>query len=165
MIDDDENLLWKLVFLLQTKQNCRDSLVWHKYAPGLECVHRRGCAMKVSERRTYKGALSAKVGKITSYRNQNGHGLFVEHVPKGGYWHAEVGYDINNEKPFNKPDKTELEFLLKKVFGGSFSEYSCVPGRRIIKLARRTYCDLLARDLCRKIRRSLPPSAKRTSGI
>lgn len=141
-INEYGSLLWENIFQFQRKHGRTESLVWHKYAPGLACVHRRGCAEQKPEGKTYRGAITALAGKITSYRNQNGHGLIVEHAPQEGRWHAEVRYDLDSRKEFTGQDKVDLIEHLRGVFS-EFSEHSCSRGGRIGRLALTCLCDIL----------------------
>lgn len=109
MIDDSMDLVWETVFVFPSKQGRRESVVWRKYAPKIDDVHVLGCRFQ-NESRRYRGATTARCGDITSYRNKNGHGLTIEHVPAEGRWHAEICCGVSG------PDRVDLIGHLKSVF-------------------------------------------------
>jgi hypothetical protein len=109
MIDDSMDLVWETVFVFPSKQGRRESVVWRKYAPKIDDVHALGCRFQ-SESRAYRGAITARCGDITLYRNKNGYRLTIEHAPAEGIWHAEISCDASG------PDRVDLISHLKLVF-------------------------------------------------
>lgn len=115
----DDSFIWGAVF--EFPGNLYESVVWSKYAPSADDVHKHGhqLAAKVQTRRpdaAYVGYLEAIVGDVRSYRSAKEHGFKVEHYPEEGEHHAGVAYDQNEAQTFTSLEKNELKLALKKIF-------------------------------------------------
>jgi hypothetical protein len=123
MYHDSMGLIWKQVFQFPGGQH--ESLVWRKYAPTVEDVHRLGCQRESEKRETkpdmrYSGFISSTAGAIRGIRTQRGHGFALMHIPEEGLHHIGVFYapDGGASPTSLKPgDKGELKLALGQVFG------------------------------------------------
>jgi len=105
-----------------------ESLVWHRYAAGLDGIHRMGCERQTELRqrqlsagrnadKTYVGAATARAVDITQYRNPNGHGFSLCHEPAEGIHHVHVCYDsVPGSQPMTRGDKGEIKLKLAEIF-------------------------------------------------
>jgi hypothetical protein len=112
------DLVWDNVFMFPSKDGNCESVVWRKYAPELQDVHKLGCDKQRRDREagknsTYFGALTAQVGAIREIRSKTGARFRVEHVPEPLH-HAHISYQ--HDAPLTKPDKTELKKLIRDTF-------------------------------------------------
>jgi hypothetical protein len=129
----EEKLLWKAVFEFPTNKETgrphRESVVWNKYAPTYNDVHRIGCEIQsvIRTRRPeaeYRGLIKAIAGSVRAARTVRGHGFIVEHAPEEGLHHAEVGIDPAPNTQILPADKEELRLALEKIFSALFP-HSC----------------------------------------
>jgi hypothetical protein len=98
-----------------------ESLVWRKYAPTLDAVHKLGCGRQQEKRATkpnwtYEGAITTHVAAIRSIQTKDGHGFSVVHAPDEGIWHAHVCYRKQDGQEFNRVHKMDLKEHLRGVF-------------------------------------------------
>ena len=134
MTTEEHELIWHTVF--EFPKGRPESVVWRKYLPDIQHVHREGClreacANKRNEERgkdliRYEGAISAQVGRIRSIRSSNSFGFAVAHDPSDGQpiYHAHIAYAADADRPLTKQDKIELKTLLRAVFS-DLSAHSC----------------------------------------
>jgi hypothetical protein len=121
-----KELHWPNVFQFQRKYSFRESLVWRQYASEDQDVHWLGEQQEKRKRENatqqgknntnikYKGFISAKTEHIRAISTTNGYRFFVEHVPKEGRYHAEVGYASADATP--PAEKADLKMRLKNTF-------------------------------------------------
>ncbi|CAN7779848.1 hypothetical protein LJR084_008128 [Variovorax sp. LjRoot84] len=128
-VSADDELKWECVFEFPAGQP--ESVVWRKYKPAIDDVHRSGCERQKTKRVdkpawTYKGAISSAVGSIRAIRNARGHGFQVLHEPSEGQEHAEVAYLVGGDA-LQKNDKTELKSMLRDAFADQ-DPHDCSEG-------------------------------------
>jgi hypothetical protein len=119
MYEAYEGLIWQVVFEFP-KSTC-ESVVWRRYAPGVEDVHTIGKDIEEQKKLRrpdvrYVGFISAHVGDVRSIRTANGHSFTVMHEPSEGRHHAHVCYNSACERDLTKNDKNELKMMLRKTF-------------------------------------------------
>jgi len=130
MYDGAGDLLWENVF--QFPGGKPESVVWSRYAPAADEVHRIGCAREEAVRRRnpgmrYVGFLPSTAGAVRSIGTRAGHGFSVVHEPAEGMYHAHIHYRPNNGRPanqLNRGEKNELKLALRQVFLG-LQPHSC----------------------------------------
>jgi hypothetical protein len=114
------DLIWECVFMFKKERECRESVVWRRYAATLTDVHELGCAKQTTDRNsgkvncTYFGALTANVDQIRRLRSKTGARFQVLHAPQEGIHHAEVSY--LHDRQLTKNDKAELKHGIKNTF-------------------------------------------------
>jgi hypothetical protein len=126
----DRELVWENVFMFQSKNSFKESIVWRRYAPTIEQVHALGCSkqyndQEIGKKTIYIGALTANAGSILGLKSKNGFQYAIVHDPSDGQGihHAHVQFDISCGEP-GKNDKLELKVLLKDVFS-QIENHSC----------------------------------------
>lgn len=130
MYEETKGLIWDVIFQF-SKGKC-ESVVWARYAPAPDDVHRLGCKREAEKRhshpeRRYTGFISSTAGAIRSIKTSGGHGFSLRHAPEEGRHHAEVCYAPASQDGYNslkKSDKADLKASLKKVFS-ELVEHSC----------------------------------------
>jgi hypothetical protein len=120
MYNDVKDLIWENVF--QFLEGQPESVVWGKYAPTPDDVHRIGCEREANTRERkpqmrYVGYLPSTAGVIRDIKTRPGHGFSVIHAPLEGIHHAEIAYRATADRKLTKGEKTELKFALRQVFG------------------------------------------------
>lgn len=123
MYDDAKGLIWHLVFQFPESQD--ESVVWSKYAPSDERVHKLGREREVRYRLTkpdrhYVGFISSTAGAVRDIRTVAGHGFAVWHQPEEGLYHAGIAYlpaDGRKIHQLNRNEKNELKLALRLAFG------------------------------------------------
>lgn len=120
MYNDSRQMLWEGVFQFPGGQS--ESVIWQKYAPSKEDVHRIGCEREATKRATkpnfrYIGFISAVAGAIDGVRTRPGHGFALSHEPEERLYHAAISYRPADDRPLTKNEKSELKLALRKVFG------------------------------------------------
>jgi hypothetical protein len=119
-MDNRSELIWENVFEFPKEQG--ESVIWSKYAPTADDVHKVGCEREATKRETkpemrYSGFIPALVRTIRAIRTIRGHGFQVRHEPDQGDHHAEIIYVPADQLELKKADKLELKFALKGAFG------------------------------------------------
>jgi hypothetical protein len=120
MYDDAREMIWENIF--QFPRGEPESVVWGKYAPTTDDIHRIGCERETRTRQRtrdmrYTGFISSTVSAVRAIRTRPGHGFSVTHGPQEGIHHAEVSYLPGGRVALKKSEKTELKFALRQVFG------------------------------------------------
>ena len=131
-ITDGGELLWQHIFLFSSGV---ESVVWRRYCPTIEEVHRLGCANQDAKRAlgraaTYKGAITSVVEQIRALKSAKGHGFRVEHRPENdqGIHHAEIELAFNAGLAEGaKPPKSEVSELKRMIHGiwGQLEAHEC----------------------------------------
>lgn len=127
MYDDAKEMIWGVVF--QFPRGEPESVVWCKYAPTADDVHRIGCDRESTTReRTpdvrYVGFITSAARAIRRITTRSGHGFSVNHAPAEGIHHAEISYRSKDGAGLKKSEKSELKFSLRQVFG-ALVPHSC----------------------------------------
>jgi hypothetical protein len=91
MYDFHDQLMWQVIF--EFSKGACESVVWRRYAPGSEDVHRIGEEVESQKKSRrpdvrYVGFISANVGGVRSIVTANGHGFVVVHEPDEGVYHG-----------------------------------------------------------------------------
>ncbi|HEX3524098.1 MAG TPA: hypothetical protein VHT52_18665 [Stellaceae bacterium] len=123
MYTDSKSMIWEIIF--QFPGGEPESVVWGKYAPTPEDVHRLGSERqaRVRERNPdmrYLGFIPSTAGVIRAIMTRNGHSFSVCHAPEEGIHHAEISYKPGaNLRPdqLKRSEKNELKLALRKAFG------------------------------------------------
>ena len=118
MYDDSIGLIWDQIFQFPSGEP--ESVVWSKYAPTPEDVHRLGIERekRARERRPemrYIGFIPSTAGVIRAICTSRGHGFSVVHAPREGIHHAEISYRPAGE--LKRSERNELKLSLRKAFG------------------------------------------------
>lgn len=124
-------LSWPNVFVFQTSNNNRESLVWRKYKPSIDSVHDIGLAMQDVRESTgrnhkYLGFATSEVGRVRGYSGANNtHQLEVTHEPEDGQGqeHSEVGIVTVDDSEIRKQDKIDIRSYLKRIFSPNSDLY------------------------------------------
>jgi hypothetical protein len=126
MYVDSKELIWGQVFQFPSNAPA-ESVVWGKYAPTPEDVHRLGLEREkgVHERKPgtgmrYVGFIPSTAGAVRAICTRPGHGFSVVHEPREGIHHAEISYKPAGERcldQLRKNEKNELKLALRKAFG------------------------------------------------
>ena len=120
MYNESRGMLWEAVF--QFPKELSESVIWQKYAPTTEDVHRIGCEREATKRQMkpkirYVGFISAVARAIRGIRTRHGHGFALSHEPEEGVYHAAISYRPADARLLTKNEKSELKLALRKVFG------------------------------------------------
>ena len=123
MYDDAKHMIWENIF--QFAGGRPESVVWGKYAPTPEDVHRFGRAREAKTRERnpdmrYVGFISSTAGVIRAIATRPGHGFLVAHAPSEGIHHAEISYKpAADQRPdqLKRNEKNELKLALRRAFG------------------------------------------------
>ena len=123
MYSDAKGMIWENIF--QFPGAAPESVVWGKYAPRAEDVHRIGCDRETKTRERnpsmrYAGFISSTAGAVRAISTRPGHGFSVVHAPAEGIYHAEISYNPSADRrvdQLNRGEKNELKLALRKVFG------------------------------------------------
>jgi hypothetical protein len=120
MYNESKGMLCEAVF--QFPKGLSESVIWRKYAPTTEDVHRIGCEREATKHQTkpktrYVGFISAVARAIRGIRTRHGHGFALSHEPEEGVYHAAISYRPADDRPLSKNEKNELKLALRKVFG------------------------------------------------
>jgi hypothetical protein len=116
-------MIWENIF--QFPRGEPESVIWGKYAPTSEDVHRLGFEREATTRERnsdmrYVGFISSNAGAIRAISTRKGHGFSLCHAPTQGLQHAEISYkpaaglSLNE---VNRSEKNELKLALRKIFG------------------------------------------------
>ncbi|HEV7911377.1 MAG TPA: hypothetical protein VGP28_09915 [Methylocella sp.] len=127
MYNDAKEMIWQNVFLFP--QGEPESVVWGKYAPTADDVHRSGCNREATTRKRnpdmrYVGFISSTAGTVRAIRTRPGHGFSVVHEPTEGIHHAMVSYLSAAGTALKPSEKSELKFALSQAFG-ALVPHSC----------------------------------------
>lgn len=123
MYQATRGLIWDEVFQFPGGEH--ESLVWEKYAPTANHVHRLGCEREAAKRSAkpdfrYCGFIPSTAGSIRAVKTPTGHGFALRHMPGEGRHHVGIFFALNPEaggKKLSKGEKGDLKFRLRKVFG------------------------------------------------
>jgi hypothetical protein len=123
MYDDAKHMIWENIF--QFPGGAPESVVWGKYAPTSEDVHRLGFEREAKTRERnpaarYIGFIFSTAGAIRAITTQPGHGFSVSHAPSEGIHHAEISYrPATGQHPgqLKRSEKNELKLALRMAFG------------------------------------------------
>ncbi len=130
MYNDVREMIWHNVF--QFSGGEPESVVWSKYAPTADDVHRIGCERETNTRGRkpdirYIGFISSTVGEVRGINTRAGHGFAVVHEPSEGIYHAHIYYRPGGERAVDqlkKGEKNELKLARRGAFGNLIS-HSC----------------------------------------
>jgi hypothetical protein len=130
MYNDAREMIWQNIFQFPGGQS--ESVVWSKYVPSADDVHRLGCEREASTRARkpdmrYVGFITSTAGAIRGITTRAGHAFAVNHAPCEGVHHAEISYKAGGDRQpdqLKKNEKNELKLALQAVFGELVS-HSC----------------------------------------
>lgn len=119
----NQGQLWYASVLEFTDDSeCRESVVWRKYASLPAEVHELACRPEDHRRSKYRGFITAIVAQVREIVTASGHRFKVTHEPVEGIQHAEISmYPLDTLKPSMK---SELKKLLWERFG-ALDSHSC----------------------------------------